>query len=63
MRDVSRASGHDLAGNLIHERKLLEAKDLARRAADSARKKLGAANPATQKYMKILYELETKNTL
>jgi tetratricopeptide (TPR) repeat protein len=54
---------YDLAGNLARERKLPEAKELARRAADSARKKLGPSNPATQKYIKFLSELETKNTL
>lgn len=54
---------YDLAGNLARERKLPEAKELARRAADSARKKLGPTNPATQKFTKFLSELETKNTL
>ncbi len=54
---------YDLAGNLARERKLPEAKELARRAVDSARKKLGPSNPATQKYTKFLSELETKNTL
>jgi tetratricopeptide (TPR) repeat protein len=54
---------YDLAGDLARERKLPEAKDLARRAADSARKKLGPNHAATQKYSKFLTELETKNTL
>jgi tetratricopeptide (TPR) repeat protein len=54
---------YDLAGNLAQERKLNEAKDFARRAAESARKKLGPNHPATQKYTKLLTELETGNTL
>ncbi|HEV2805899.1 MAG TPA: tetratricopeptide repeat protein [Chthoniobacterales bacterium] len=54
---------YDLAGDLIHVRKLPEAKDLARRAADTARRKLSPNHPATQKYTKFLTELETKNTL
>ena len=54
---------YDLAGNLARERKLPEAKDLAHRAADTARRKLGANHPATQKYTTFLTELETKNTL
>ena len=54
---------YDLAGNLARERKLSEAKDLARRAADSARKKLGPNHPATQKYNTLLTELETNNAL
>jgi tetratricopeptide (TPR) repeat protein len=54
---------YDLAGNLARERKLPEAKDLARRAAESARKKLGPNHPATQKYNSLLTELETKNAL
>ena len=54
---------YDLAGNLARENKLPEAKDLARRAADTARKILGPTNPATQKYTKFLSDLETKNAL
>src|SRR6266403_316592 len=54
---------YDLAGNLARERKLPQAKELARRAADSARKKLGPTHPASQKYTKFLSELETTNTL
>jgi tetratricopeptide (TPR) repeat protein len=54
---------YDLAGDLARERKLPEAKDLARRAADTARKKLSPNHPATQKYNALLNELETKNAL
>src|SRR5438067_1769114 len=54
---------YDLAGNLARENKLPEAKDLARRAADTARKILGPTNPTTQKYAKFLADLETKNAL
>jgi tetratricopeptide (TPR) repeat protein len=54
---------YDLAGNLARERKLPEAKDLARRAADTAGRRLGASHPATQKYNALLAELETKNAL
>jgi hypothetical protein len=54
---------YDLAGNLVRERKLPEAKELARRAADTARKKLSPNHPATQKYNALLTELETKNAL
>jgi len=54
---------YDLAGNLARERKLPEAKDLARRAADTARKKLSPNHPATQKYNTLVTELETKNAL
>jgi tetratricopeptide (TPR) repeat protein len=54
---------YDLAGNLARQNKLPEAKELARRAADSARKTLGPNNPATEKYTKLVTELETKNTL
>lgn len=54
---------YDLAGNLARQRKLPEAKEFARRAADSARKKLGPDHPATQKYARFLTELETKNAL
>ena len=54
---------YDLAGALLRERKLSEAKDLARRAADTARRKLGSNHPATQKYVALVTELETKNTL
>src|SRR5256714_3726235 len=54
---------YDLAGNLARESKLPEAKELARRAADSARRTLGPNRPATQKYTKFLAELETKNAL
>jgi tetratricopeptide (TPR) repeat protein len=53
---------YDLAGNLVRERKLPEAKELAHRAADTARKKL-PNHPATQKYNALLTELETKNAL
>src|SRR6476661_9837576 len=45
---------YDLAGNLARERKLPEAKDLAHRAADTARRKLGPTHPATQKYATFL---------
>jgi tetratricopeptide (TPR) repeat protein len=54
---------YDLAGNLARQNKLPEAKQLARRAAESARKTLGPDHPATQKYTKLLSELETKNAL
>jgi acyl-CoA-binding protein len=54
---------YDLASNLVQQRKLPEAKNLARRAADTARRKLGANHPATQKYLALVTELETKNTL
>lgn len=54
---------YDLAGNLARERKFPEAKDLARRAADTARKKLPTNHPATQKYNVLLTQLETKNAL
>ncbi len=54
---------YDLAGNLARESKLPEAKELARRAADSARRTLGPNHPAAQKYSKFLSELETKNAL
>lgn len=54
---------YDLAGALARLRKLPEAKDLARRAADTARKKFGPNHPAAQKYSKFLTELETKNAL
>jgi tetratricopeptide (TPR) repeat protein len=54
---------YDLAGNLARERKLPEAKELARRAADTARKKLSPNHPATQKYNALVSELETKNAL
>jgi hypothetical protein len=53
----------DLAGNLARENKLAEAKQFARRAADSARKALGPNHAATQKYTAFLAELEKKNTL
>jgi hypothetical protein len=54
---------YDLAGNLARQNKLPEAKQLARRAADTARKALGPNHPATQKYAKLQTELETKNAL
>jgi len=54
---------YDLAGDLVRQRKLPEAKDLARRAVDSARRKLGPNNPAAQKYIKFLAELEIRNAL
>ncbi|HEX4631854.1 MAG TPA: tetratricopeptide repeat protein [Chthoniobacterales bacterium] len=54
---------YDLAGNLARERKLPEAKDLARRAAETARKRLSPNHPATQKYNALVTELETKNAL
>jgi hypothetical protein len=54
---------YDLAGNLARQNKLPEAKQLARGAADRARKVLGPDHPATQKYTKFLADLETKNTL
>ncbi|HZE58028.1 MAG TPA: tetratricopeptide repeat protein [Chthoniobacterales bacterium] len=54
---------YDLASNLVRQRKLPEAKELARRAADTARRKLGANHPATQKYVALVTELETENTL
>lgn len=54
---------YDLAGNLARQSKLPEAKQLARRAAESARKTLGPTHPATEKYSKLLAELETKNAL
>ncbi|MFL6521004.1 MAG: tetratricopeptide repeat protein [Chthoniobacterales bacterium] len=54
---------YDLAGTLARERKLPEAKDLARRAADTARKKLSPSHPASQKYNALVTELETKNAL
>ena len=54
---------YDLAGNLARESKLPEAKEFAHRAVESARRILGPNHPATQKYMKFLAELETKNTL
>ena len=54
---------YDLAGNLARLGKLPEAKELARRAADSARKTLGPNHPTTQKYTTFLTELETKNSL
>jgi tetratricopeptide (TPR) repeat protein len=54
---------YDLAGNLARERKFPEAKDLAHRAADTARRKLSPNHPATQKYNALLTELETKNAL
>src|SRR5256714_1883190 len=54
---------YDLAGDLARERKLAEAKDLAHRAVDTARRKFGSNHPATAKYTAFLTELETKNTL
>jgi tetratricopeptide (TPR) repeat protein len=54
---------YDLAGTLARLRKLPEAKELARRAADTVRKKFGPNHPAAQKYTKFLTELETKNAL
>jgi hypothetical protein len=54
---------YDLAGALARLGKLPEAKQLARRAADSARKTLGPNHATTQKYTTFLTELETKDAL
>jgi len=54
---------YDLAENLVRQRKFPEAKDLARRAADTANRKLGANHPTTQKYNNLVAELQTKNAL
>ncbi len=48
------------ASGLKSQNKLQEAKEFARRAAEGARKVLGPKHPSTQKYEKLLAELETK---
>jgi tetratricopeptide (TPR) repeat protein len=48
------------ASGLKSQNKLQEAKEFARRAAEGARKVLGPNHPSTQKYEKLLAELETK---
>ena len=54
---------YDLAENLVRQRKVPEARELARRAADTASRKLGATHPATKKYNTLVAELQTKNAL
>jgi hypothetical protein len=54
---------YDLAGDLAREGKISEAKEFARRAAETARKTLGPTHPSTQKYTAFLTELETRKPL
>jgi tetratricopeptide (TPR) repeat protein len=53
-------SYYDFASGLERQNKLQEAKEFARRAAEGARKVLGPNHPSTQKYEKLLAELQAK---
>jgi hypothetical protein len=53
-------SCYDFACDLEHQGKIQEAKEFARRAAEGARKVLGADHPKTKKYEKLLVDLEEK---
>jgi tetratricopeptide (TPR) repeat protein len=49
------------ASGLTHRGKIEEAKEFARRAAESAHKVLGPDHPSTKKYDKLLADLEAKH--
>jgi len=53
-------SCYHFASGLKRQNKLQEAKEFARRAAEGARKVLGPNHPSTQKYQKLLAELQAK---
>jgi tetratricopeptide (TPR) repeat protein len=53
-------SCYNFASGLKRQKKLQEAKEFARRAAEGARKVLGPNQPDTQKYEKLLSELQAK---